>query len=81
MWAVPAGTCLRTLAKHPRPKGVLFDLPQAMTDAPARLQALGVEDRVTIQAGNAFEAVPPGADAYILSHPRLERRPLPHHLP
>ena len=56
------------LAKHPRPKGVLFDLPQAMTDAPARLRALGVEDRVTIQAGSAFEAVPPGADAYILSH-------------
>ena len=56
------------LAKHPRPKGVLFDLPQAMTDAPARLRALGVENRVTIQAGNAFEAVPPGADAYILSH-------------
>jgi hypothetical protein len=56
------------LAKHPRPKGVLFDLPQAMTDALARLQALGVEDRVTIQAGNAFEGVPAGADAYILSH-------------
>jgi hypothetical protein len=56
------------LAKHPRPRGVLFDLPQAMTDAPGRLQALGVENRVTVQAGNAFEAVPPGADAYILSH-------------
>ena len=56
------------LARHPGPKGVLFDLPQAMTDAPARLQALGVADRVTIQAGNAFEAVPPGADVYILSH-------------
>ena len=56
------------LAKYPRPKGVLFDLAQAMTDAPARLRALGVEDRVTIQAGSAFEAVPPGADAYILSH-------------
>ena len=71
------------LAKHPRPKGVLFDLPQAMTDAPARLKALGVEDRVTIQAGNAFDAVPPGADAYhpLARHPRLERRPLPHHPP
>ena len=39
-----------------------------MTDAPTRLRALGVGDRVTIQAGNAFEAVPPGADAYLLSH-------------
>jgi hypothetical protein len=56
------------LAKHPRPKGVLFDLPQAMTDAPARLRALGVADRVTIQGGNAFDSVPPGADVYLLSH-------------
>ena len=64
-----AGTCLGTCWRNILdPKGVLFDLAQAMTDAPARLQALGVEDRVTIQAGNAFEAVPPGADAYILSH-------------
>ena len=56
------------LAAHPQPRGVLFDLPQAMTDAPVRLQALGVADRVTIQGGNAFDAVPPGADAYLLSH-------------
>jgi hypothetical protein len=56
------------LAAHAHPRGVLFDLPQAMTDAPARLQALGVAHRVTIQAGNAFESVPPGADAYLLSH-------------
>jgi hypothetical protein len=32
------------------------------------VRVLGRKDRVTIQAGNAFEAVPPGADAYILSH-------------
>ena len=52
-----------------------------MTDAPARLQALGVEDRVTIQAGSAFEAVPPGADAYILSHVIHDwnEDQLPHH--
>src|SRR4029079_10456487 len=53
------------LAAHRQPRGVLFDLPQAMTDAPARLQALGVADRVTIQAGDALEAVPPGADVYL----------------
>jgi hypothetical protein len=56
------------LAKHSRPKGVVFDLPQAITDGPARVRAFGVEDRVSIQAGNMFEAVPPGADVYILSH-------------
>ena len=53
---------------HSHARGVLFDLPQAMTGAPARLQALGVADRVTIQAGSAFDSVPPGADAYLLSH-------------
>jgi hypothetical protein len=47
------------VGEHPRPKGVLFDLPQAMTDAPARLRAFGIEDRVRIQADSAFEAVPP----------------------
>ena len=56
------------LAAHSQPRGVLFDLPQAMTDAPVRLQALGVADRVTIQGGNAFDSVPPGADVYLLSH-------------
>ena len=56
------------LAAHPQLRGVLFDLPQAMTDAPVRLQALGVAYRVTIQGGDAFESVPPGADAYLLSH-------------
>ena len=35
-----------------------------MTDAPARLRAFGIEDRVRIQADSAFEAVPPGAEAY-----------------
>jgi len=33
-----------------------------------RLQTNCVADRVTIQGGDAFESVPPGADAYLLSH-------------
>ena len=56
------------LARHPRPKGVLFDLPQAMADAPALLRVHGVESRVTLQAGSFFESVPVGGDAYVLSH-------------
>ena len=56
------------IKSHSHAKGVLYDLPQAMTDAPARLQALGVADRVTIQPGSVFDSVPPGADAYLLSH-------------
>jgi hypothetical protein len=32
------------------------------------LDARGVSNRVTVEAGNFFERVPAGADAYILSH-------------
>jgi hypothetical protein len=56
------------LARYPQPRGVLFDLPQAMTDAPALLRARGVDGRVTIERGSFFEAVPAGGDAYVLSH-------------
>ena len=56
------------LARHPQPKGVLFDRPHVVSEAPALLRAHGVADRVTIKEGNFFESVPGGGDAYILSH-------------
>ena len=56
------------LARHARPKGVLFDRPHVVSEAPALLGARGVADRVTIVHGNFFESVPEGGDAYILSH-------------
>lgn len=37
-------------------------------EAPALLMAKGVNDRVTIEAGDFFKSVPAGGDAYILSH-------------
>ena len=48
--------------------GVLFDRPHVVADAPALLEARGVSDRVTIQAGSFFETIPSGAGAYVLSH-------------
>src|SRR5262249_41125753 len=36
--------------------------------APALLKARGVNDRVTIEAGDFFKSVPAGGDAYMLSH-------------
>ena len=48
--------------------GVLFDRPHVVRDAPALLKARGVEQRVTIEAGDFFETVPAGGDAYLLSH-------------
>ena len=56
------------LSRHPGPRGILFDRPHVLTDAPALLAARGVEDRVAIEAGTFFERVPAGGDAYILSH-------------
>ena len=56
------------LARHPEPRGILFDRPHVVTDAPALLAARGVADRVTIEAGSFFETIPVGGDAYILSH-------------
>lgn len=56
------------LARHQGPRGILFDRPYVVSDAPALLEARGVADRVTIEAGDFFETVPSGADAYVLSH-------------
>jgi SAM-dependent methyltransferase len=56
------------LSRHAGPRGILFDRPHVVGDAPARLKASGVENRVTIESGDFFEAVPAGADAYVLSH-------------
>ena len=56
------------MSSHAGPRGVLFDRPHVVLDAPALLKARGVEDRVTIEAGDFFETVPTGGDAYLLSH-------------
>ena len=63
------GNMLATvLASHSGPRGILFDRPHVVQDAPALLDARGVSNRVTIEPGSFFESVPTGADAYILSH-------------
>lgn len=56
------------LSRHPGVKGVLYDLPHVVTDAPPLLAGFGVADRVDILAGSFFESVPAGHDAYLLSH-------------
>src|SRR5580693_1356531 len=62
------GTVLATiLAAHPHIRGVLFDLPHVITDAPRTLARHGVDDRVDCVGGDFFESVPAGADAYLVS--------------
>jgi len=56
------------LSRHAGLRGILYDLPHVVRDAPALLKARGVESRVTIESGSFFERVPAGADAYVLSH-------------
>jgi hypothetical protein len=59
---------VHVLKKHEEPRGVLFDRPHVLADAPAFLAAHGMTDRVALEAGSFFEAVPEGHDAYMLSH-------------
>ena len=63
------GNLLATvLSHHPAPRGILFDLPHVVADAPAFLAQRGLADRIRIEAGSFFDSVPAGAGAYILSH-------------
>ena len=63
------GNLLAEILKlHPEPRGILFDLPHVVKDAPALLAGHGVEARVSIEAGSFFETVPAGHDLYLLSH-------------
>lgn len=54
------------LRQHPAMRGVLFDLPQVVGDAHARIDAAGLAARCTVVAGDAFDSVPGGVDAYVL---------------
>ena len=56
------------LSRHAAPRGVLFDRPHVVAEAPALLTAHGIQDRVTLEGGSFFEGVPAGGDAYVLSH-------------
>jgi hypothetical protein len=54
------------LRAYPAMRGVLFDVEHVL--AGNRLAEFGVQDRVQLVAGDFFEAVPPGGDAYIMKH-------------
>ncbi|MFQ5700793.1 MAG: methyltransferase [Acidobacteriota bacterium] len=63
------GNLLTTvLAGYPESRGVLFDRPHVVRDAPALIARRGLADRIVIEEGSFFERVPAGGDAYLLSH-------------
>ncbi|WP_052852523.1 methyltransferase [Streptomyces avicenniae] len=61
------GLLAHLLARHPRLNGVLLDTPAGVSQAPEVFAAHGVLDRVEIQGGSFFDAVPTGGDSYLLS--------------
>jgi len=63
------GNMLTTILDHfPATRGVLFDLPNVVREAPALIQTRGLTDRITVEAGDFFTSVPTGGEAYLLSH-------------
>ncbi len=56
------------LQRFPNIRGVLFDLPQVIAGAKDSLASYGLDGRCQAIGGDFFQAVPAGADAYMLKH-------------
>ncbi|MBW4679715.1 MAG: methyltransferase [Microcoleus vaginatus WJT46-NPBG5] len=54
------------LNANPKMEGILFDQPHVIAGAVPLLESQGVADRCKLIAGNFFESVPAGCDAYIM---------------
>ena len=59
---------LEILKRYPGPRGVLFDLPHVVRDAPERFRAAGLGERFRAEGGSFFDSVPAFGDAYVVSH-------------
>ena len=57
-----------TLEKHRALRGILFDMPAVIERSRPKIERAGLAGRCQCIAGSFFEAVPPGADAYMLRH-------------
>jgi ubiquinone/menaquinone biosynthesis C-methylase UbiE len=56
------------LQSHPTMKGILFDLPHVIDRAKAQIESAGLSNRCRLVAGDFFQNVPDGADAYFMRH-------------
>jgi hypothetical protein len=59
---------LGILSAHRAPKGIVFDQPAAIARARREIDRAGMASRCDAVSGSFFEAVPSGADAYLLKH-------------
>lgn len=57
----------RVLAAHPQGRGVLYDRSSVVEDAVSEIAALTSAGRCEVIAGDFFDSVPEGANAYLLS--------------
>lgn len=70
-WVVDVGggngsLLIPVLQRHPAMRATVFDLPHVADTARSRIAAAGLADRCDTVGGDAFVAVPAGADAYVL---------------
>jgi predicted O-methyltransferase YrrM len=56
------------LSAHPQLRGVVFDREEPAERARKKLQEAGLASRCAVVAGDFFESVPEGGDAYLLKH-------------
>ncbi len=54
------------LQTNPTLRGILFDLPPVAAEAREQVRSAGLADRCEVVGGDFFEALPSGADAYLL---------------
>ena len=61
------GSFIASILKiNPHMRGILFDAPPVIEGARRRIEAEGIAERCEVIAGDFFESVPSGGDAYIL---------------
>jgi hypothetical protein len=62
------GLMAAILRSHPGVDGIVYDLPHVVDGTRAAIRKRGLQDRCQAMAGDFFDSVPAGADAYILKH-------------
>lgn len=60
------GLITSILKANPQATGVLFDAPEVISGARPRIEAAGLAERCATVAGDFFQSVPAGGDAYIM---------------
>jgi hypothetical protein len=61
------GLIISILKANPQAFGVLVDAEEVIAGARTKLEAVGIADRCATIAGDLFQSVPCGGDAYILN--------------